>query len=189
MMLWMVYTCCERAGWLEEVEKLGRNECLKPWCTCIREKLLKKKSFCNTNIEKIEILHVLHDTVALLMRRRSERGARNCHQIIFRKFWTIEKVGQKMNFYMTDEIEIRFRFYRSFSTFWNIFDGLCTRVFYSSTLGKKLLEVIFVKSKVIQPQPKYKTRNFLRFNSTMKRLLRGIHWNQKQIGKWYLVSL
>ena len=140
----------------------------------------QKKAFCNTNIEKVEILHVLHAKVALLMRRRSELGTRNCHQIIFRKVWTryIENVDQKMNFlYDSDEID-------------SFFGGLCTKGFYSSTWGKKWLEVIcVVKSKVIQPQPKYGTRNFFKFNSLMKRLLRNIHWNQKQIGKCYLVSL
>ena len=66
--------------------------------------------------------------------------------------------------------------YRSFSTFWNIFGGLCIQVFYSSAWGKKWLEVIcVVKSKVIQPQPKYKTKHFLKFRSLRKRLLRDIH--------------
>ena len=32
---------------------------------------------------------------------------------------------------MTDETEIRLPFYRSFSRFWNIFNGRCTQVFYS----------------------------------------------------------
>ena len=32
--------------------------------------------------------------------------------------------------YDSDETEIRFPFYRSFSTFRNIFRGLCTQVFY-----------------------------------------------------------
>ena len=75
-----------------------------------------------------------------------------------------------MNFlHNSDEIEIRLSFYRSFSAFWNIFSGLCTQAFYSSAWGKKLLEVIcVVKSKVIQPQPKHKTRNFLKFNSLGK---------------------
>ena len=82
-----------------------------------------------------------------------------------------------MNFlYDSDEIEIRLPFYRSFSTFWIIFGGLCTQIFYSSAWGKKRLEVICVlKSKVIQKQPKYKTRNFLKSNSLRKRLLRDIH--------------
>ena len=34
-------------------------------------------------------------------------------------------------FYDIDEIEIRLPFYRSFSTFWNTFSGLCTQVYYS----------------------------------------------------------
>ena len=36
------------------------------------------------NTEKVEI-PCLHNKVAMLMRRRSEWGARNRHQIIFRK--------------------------------------------------------------------------------------------------------
>ena len=75
----------------------------------------QEKAVCNTYIEKVEILHVLHNKVALLMRRRSEPGTRNCHQIIFRRVWTIyiENVNQKMNFlYDSDEIEIRLPFYR-----------------------------------------------------------------------------
>ena len=31
---------------------------------------------CNNNIEKVEILHVLHDEVALLMRKHSEWGTK-----------------------------------------------------------------------------------------------------------------
>ena len=52
-----------------------------------------------TNTEKVEIFHVLHNQGALLMKRRSEWGTRNCHQVIFRKVWTIHKenVDQKMN--------------------------------------------------------------------------------------------
>ena len=34
-------------------------------------------------------------------------------------------------FYDSDETKIRLPFYRCFSTFWNIFGGLCTQVFYS----------------------------------------------------------
>ena len=80
----------------------------------------QKKAFRNTNIEKVEILYVLHDKVTLLRRRRSERGTRNCHQRMFRKVWTtyIENVDQKMNFlYDSYEIEIRLPSYRPFSTF------------------------------------------------------------------------
>ena len=67
------------------------------------------------------------------MKKHSERGTRNCHQKSFRKVWDmyIENVDQKMNFlYGCDEIEIRLSFYRSFSTIWNIFGGLCTQVFF-----------------------------------------------------------
>ena len=41
------------------------------------------------NIGKVEIFHVLHDKVALLMKRRYERGTKNSHQKIFRKVWII----------------------------------------------------------------------------------------------------
>ena len=68
---------------------------------CISEKLLRKELFASkyTNTEKVEIFHVLHNQGALLMKRRSEWGTRNCHQVIFRKVWTIHKenVDQKMN--------------------------------------------------------------------------------------------
>ena len=82
-----------------------------------------------TNIEKVEKLHVLHDKVALLIRKCFERGTRNHHQIIFRKVWTmyIENVDQKINFlYDSGEIEIRLPFHRSYLKFWNLFGGLCS---------------------------------------------------------------
>ena len=87
-----------------------------------------------SNIEKVEIIHVLHNKVTLLMRRRSEQGTRNCHKNIFRNVLTmyIENVNQKIFFYDSDEIEIRLPFYRSFSTFGNIFGIIYTEVFYSS---------------------------------------------------------
>ena len=40
-------------------------------------------------------------------------------------------------FYDSVEVEIRLPFYRPFSAFWNIFDGFCTQVFYSSAWGKR----------------------------------------------------
>ena len=81
-------------------------------------------------------------------------------------------------FHGSDEIEIKFPFYKSFSTFWNVFSGLCTQIFYSLGWDKRWLEVNFVaKSKAIQPQPKYKTRNFQ--NLIRNRLLRDIHWKKK----------
>ena len=73
---------------------------------------------------------VLHNKVALLKRRRSERGTRNHNQIIFRKVLAIENVDQKMNFLWL-ETEIRLPFYTSFSTFWNKFGGLYAQFFYS----------------------------------------------------------
>ena len=61
--------------------------------------------------------------------------------------------------------EVRLSFYRSLSTFWSKFGGPCTKGFYSLAC--------VVKLNVIQPQPKYKTRNFQ--NLIKKRLLRDIH--------------
>ena len=48
--------------------------------------------------------------------------------------------------------------------------------------------ICVVKLRVIQPQPKYETRNF---PNLTKRLLRDINWSQEQIGilKFYLVRL
>ena len=95
---------------------------------------------------------------------------------------------KKWIFYDSDEIEIRLTCYRSFSTFFISYRSFC-----SSTWGKGWLEVIcVVKSKVIQTiqtQHKYKTTHFQ--NIMRKRLLRDIHWNQKQISisKCYLGSL
>ena len=95
------------------------------------------------------------------MSKNSKQGTRNCHQKSFRKVLTIylENVDQKMNFlYDSDKIKIRLLFYRSLSTLWNIFGGFCTQ-------NKWLKVICVVKSKVIQPKPKYKTRKFLKFNS------------------------
>ena len=41
--------------------------------------------YISTNVDKVKIFCVLHDKVALLTGRCSERGKRNYHQIIFRK--------------------------------------------------------------------------------------------------------
>ena len=59
-----------------------------------------------------------------------------------------------------------------------IYIGLCTQVFYSSAWGLRgdlKSFICIVKSKVIniQPQSKYKTRNFQ--NLIRKRFLRDIH--------------
>ena len=63
----------------------------------ISEKLLRKKLFIPTNIEKVHVIH--DDKVVLLMERGSDRGIRNHHQRVFGKVWTtyIENVDQKMN--------------------------------------------------------------------------------------------
>ena len=37
---------------------------------------------------------------------------------------------KKLIFYDSDENETRLPFYKSFSTFGNVFDGLCTQFFY-----------------------------------------------------------
>ena len=68
------------------------------------EKLLisEKKLFdlYYTNIDTFEIFHALHNRVALLTRRYSERGTQNRRdQRIFRKFWTrhMQNFDQKMH--------------------------------------------------------------------------------------------
>ena len=70
----------------------------------ISDTLLRKKLLVYTNIDKVEIFHVLCNKVALLTMRHSQRGARNRHQRVFRKVWTIiyiENVDQKDEFFMT----------------------------------------------------------------------------------------
>ena len=79
------------------------NELEQTSSQCISEKLFRKKLFVlyytDTDIDKVKIFCVLHNKVALLTRRCSERGRRNCRQRIFRKVLTIqENVDQKMNF-------------------------------------------------------------------------------------------
>ena len=68
-------------------------------CTQKSRETSQKKAFYNNNIEKVEILHI-HDKVALLMRKHSDPGTRNCHQKRFGKVWIIyvEHVDQKMKF-------------------------------------------------------------------------------------------
>ena len=77
----------------------------------ISKKLFRKKAFVlqHTDIEKVEIFHVLHNKVALLLRRRSKRGTRNHHQIIFSKVWTIyiENAGQKKDEFFMILIKLR----------------------------------------------------------------------------------
>ena len=45
-----------------------------------------------------------------------------------------------------NEIGIGLSFYRSFWTFWNMFGGLCTKVFYSWYMGKRRLKIILTKN-------------------------------------------
>ena len=58
-------------------------------------------------------MHVIQDKVALLMKRRSERGTRNRHKKVLEKFGSyIKKFDQKINFLCdSDETEIRLPFY------------------------------------------------------------------------------
>ena len=103
----------------------------------------------------------------------------------------IENINLKLwTFYDSDEIEIRLPFYRSFSTFANtlimvyiwwslhssfLFIGMGWEVTWSHFCHK-------IKScKHIQPQPKYKTRNFSKFNKekiSQRNLLKPeTNWN------------
>ena len=73
----------------------------------------------------------------------------------------IENVDQKMNFCDSDEIEIRLSLYRSFSTIWNSLVVFTLKYLFTGIEGNRGLKAIYVvNSKVIQAQPKYKTRNF-----------------------------
>ena len=70
---------------------------LKPLINKLSRTSAKVRSFsersylCHSilTLTKVEIFHDLHKKAALLTMRRSEWGARNCHQIILRKVWTI----------------------------------------------------------------------------------------------------
>ena len=73
------------------------------------------------------------EKAAILMRRYFERRTKNCEQRLFSQVWTryIQNVDQKTNFNDSDEIEIRYPCYRSFSRVWNISGDLCTQTYYS----------------------------------------------------------
>ena len=112
------------------------------------------------------------------MRRRSEQGTRDRRQTIFKKVFTIyiiEKMFIKRYiFYDFDKIETRLPF-RDLSQHFGIYIcwSLHPNVLFIG-MGKRSLEMICViKSKVIQPQPKYKTISFQ--NLMRKRLLKDIH--------------
>ena len=88
----------------------------------------QKKDICITKIDKVEIFYVVYNKVALLTRRLSEMGTRNCHQIIFRKVWAIYlEMLIKKNFLYdsdSDEIEIRlffWQFSQNFGTYLVVF--------------------------------------------------------------------
>ena len=73
-------------------------------------------------------------------------------------------------------LEIRLEFlFTDVSQHLGIFGGLCTHVFYSwMNMGKRLLKhICIVKSKIIQPHPKYITRNFQ--NLIRERFIKDIH--------------
>ena len=91
----------------------GSSQCIYKWETS------QKKSYLYlsyTNIDKVKIFCVLHDKVALLTRRYSERETRNRHQRIFRKVLTMKTLIKRWIFY-DSETDIRLSFHRSLSTF------------------------------------------------------------------------
>ena len=58
------------------------------------EKLLRKKLYiciiyAYTNTDQVKIFCVIHSEVALLTRKCTEWGTRNCHQRMFKKVLTI----------------------------------------------------------------------------------------------------
>ena len=63
---------------------------------CINSILVYSVSQYYTNIDKVEVFHILHNKAALLTRRHSERGLRNRHQIIFGKVGPYSSIQQKM---------------------------------------------------------------------------------------------
>ena len=120
-----------------------------------------------TNISKVKIFSkVLHDKVALLTRRCSERGTWNRHQIIFRKVltYTYRKCWSKDEFLMI-LMKLRLDFLFSFlQIFLNIFEyiwwSLHSRFLFMG-MGNRWRNVICIlKLKVIQPRPNIKPEIF-----------------------------
>ena len=109
----------------------------------------------------------LHNKVALPIRRhsvlvRKEKSSQKNFQNSLDQSTQYRKCYSKDELFMT---LMKFRLDFPFTDFplHFIIGGLCTQVFYSSAWGKRWLEVnCVIKLKVInvQPQPKYKTRNF-----------------------------
>lgn len=80
------------------------------------------------SFDKAEIFRIFHDKFSLLMRRCSEHGSRNLHYIILDLDQTHTKLLSRFN--KSEETEIRFPFYWSFSTFWNVPGSLCTKIIH-----------------------------------------------------------
>ena len=92
----------------------GSSQCIFKW-----ENSQKKATYLYlqyTNIDKVKIFCVLHDKVALLRRRYSERETRNRHQRIFRKVLTMKTLIRRWIFHGS-ETDNRLPFHRSLSTF------------------------------------------------------------------------
>ena len=67
--------------------------------------------------------------VYIYIERETERERQRQRQ---RERIYIEREIKRSIFYVTQmKLTLKFPFYRSFSAFWNIFGGLCTRAFYS----------------------------------------------------------
>ena len=137
--------------------------------------------------------------IALLTRKRSEWGTRNRHHRVFRKIWTIgyicqyiENDDQKMIFlflwwFFIALMELRLDFFfKDFSQHSGIYLVVfALRVFIHEHgwSGKWCLKV---KSPVSLNQKSYKHNpntnpEINTIPKKRKRLLRDIHWNQKQI--------
>ena len=79
-------------------------------------------------IGKAEIFRVFHDRFSLLMRRCSEHGSKNLHYMIL----DLDQMHIKLlsRFDKSEETEIRFLFYWSCSTFWNVPGSLGTNIIH-----------------------------------------------------------
>ena len=86
---------------------------LKDQCIC--KKLLKKRYLYYSkasNTENVEIFHGLQNKAALLMRKRSERVTKNCHQNYSEKVWIMHiisvyrKYGEWFPFYSLSDMKV-----------------------------------------------------------------------------------
>ena len=104
----------------DEAMKLQNEVHWKPWLLMdwnrptvhkVEKKSYKLYYSSYTNIDKVKIFCVLHDKVALLRKRCSERGTRNRHQRIFRKVLNhVRKGWSKDDFFMTLKLILDFPF-------------------------------------------------------------------------------